>query len=99
MKLFEIARETAVYGRYSELIQRVSTAAKARHGRAFPPNVTGAIAAIALDMGVPWQLTKGFALIGRTLGTIAHIGEEIKNPMDHNINGVIKAALAYEFDS
>jgi hypothetical protein len=38
-------------------------------------------------------------LIGRTLGTIAHIGEEIKNPMDHNINGVIKAALAYELDS
>lgn len=99
VKLFEIARETAVYGRYCDLIQRVSTAAKARHGRAFPPNVTGAIAAIALDMGVPWQLTKGFALIGRTLGTIAHIGEEIKNPMGHNINGAIKAALAYEVDA
>jgi citrate synthase len=99
VKLFQIARETAVHGRCCELIQRVSAAAKARHGRAFPPNVTGAIAAIALDMGVPWQLTKGFALIGRTLGTIAHIGEEIKNPMDHNINGVIKAALVYELDS
>jgi len=48
---------------------------------------------------VPWQLTKGFALIGRTLGTIAHIGEEIKNPMGHNINGAIKAALVYELDS
>lgn len=99
VKLLEIARETAVYGRYCDLIQRVSAAAKARHGRAFPPNVTGAIAAIALDMGIPWQLTKGFALIGRTLGTIAHIGEEIRNPMEKNINGAIKAALAYELDS
>jgi citrate synthase len=98
VKLFQIARETGVYGRYCELIQRVSAAAKTRHGRAFPPNVTGAIAAIALDMGVPWQLTKGFALIGRTLGTIAHIGEEIKNPMGHNINNAIKAALVYEAD-
>jgi citrate synthase len=49
-------------------------------------------------MGVPWQLTKAFALIGRTLGTIAHIGEEIKNPMDANINAAIKAQLAYELD-
>ncbi|HWP57627.1 MAG TPA: citryl-CoA lyase [Candidatus Acidoferrales bacterium] len=96
VKLFEIARETGVYGRYSELIQRVSAAAKERHGRAFPPNVTGAIAAIALDMGVPWQLTKGFALIGRTLGTIAHIGEEIKNPTWQALNSAIKAQLVYE---
>jgi citrate synthase len=96
--LFKIARETGVYGRYCELIQRVCAAAKEKHGRAFPPNVTGGIAAVALDLGVPWQLTKGFALIGRTLGTIAHIGEEIRHPMAPNINRAIKAALAYEVE-
>jgi citrate synthase len=94
--LFKIARETGVYGRYCELIQAVCTAAHTYHGRAFPPNVTGGIAAIALDLGVPWQLTKGFALIGRTLGTIAHIGEEIRNPMAANINKAIKSALVYQ---
>jgi citrate synthase len=99
VKLFQIARETGIYRRYCELIQRVSAAAKARHGRAFPPNVTGAIGAIGLDMGIPWQLTKGFALIGRTLGTIAHIGEEIKNPMARNISNAIRAALVYEVES
>jgi len=98
VKLFQIARETGVYGRYCELIERVSVAAKAHHNRSFPPNVTGAIAAIALDMGIPWQLTKGFALIGRTLGTIAHIGEEIRNPMAENINKAIKDALVYEVE-
>ena len=77
----------------------MSTAAKAHHNRSFPPNVTGAIAAIALDMGIPWQLTKGFALIGRTLGTIAHIGEEIRNPMAENINKAIKDALVYKVDA
>ena len=99
VKLFQIARETGVYGRYCELIQRVSTAAQAQHKRSFPPNVTGAIAAIALDMGIPWQLTKGFALIGRTLGTIAHIGEEIRHPMAENINKAIKDALVYELET
>lgn len=95
VKLFQIARETGVYGRYCELLQRISDAAGAR-GRKLPVNVTGAIAAIALDMGLPWQLTKSFALIGRALGALAHIGEEIRNPMVGNINAAIKSALLYE---
>jgi citrate synthase len=97
-RLFQIARETGVYGRYCELIQKIRQAAEARHGRVLPVNVTGAIGAIALDMGLPWQLTKAFALIGRTLGAIAHIGEEIRNPMTDNINRAIKAELVYDFD-
>ena len=98
-RLFEIARETGVYGRYCDLIQQICKAAEARHGRRLPVNVTGAIGAIALDMGLPWQLTKAFALIGRTLGAIAHIGEEIRNPMTDNINSAIKSRLVYDFDS
>lgn len=98
-RLFEVARETRVYGRYCDLIQQICKAAEERHGRRLPVNVTGAIGAIALDMGLHWQLTKAFALIGRTLGAIAHIGEEIRNPMADNINGAIKSQLVYDFDS
>jgi citrate synthase len=97
-RLFEIARETGVYGRHCELIQQICKAAEAQHGRRLPVNVTGAIGAIALDMGLPWQLTKGFALIGRTLGAVAHIGEEIRRPMAENINSAIKSQMAYDFD-
>jgi len=98
-RLFEIARETGVYGRYCEFIQAIRKAAEARHKRVLPVNVTGAIGAIALDMGLPWQLTKAFALIGRTLGAIAHIGEEIRSPMTDNINRAIKAELVYDFET
>ena len=98
-RLFQIAQETGVYGRYCEFIQKIHQAAEARHKRTLPINVTGAIAAIALDMGLPWQLTKAFALIGRTLGAIAHIGEEIRSPMTDNINRAIKSELVYDFDS
>jgi len=98
-RLFEIAKETGVYGRYCEFIQKIRKAAEARHDRILPVNVTGAIGAIALDMGLPWQLTKAFALIGRTLGAIAHIGEEIRSPMTDNINRAIKAELVYDFES
>jgi len=97
-RLFQIARETEVFGRYCELLQRISHTAEARHGRRLPINVTGAIAATALDMGLPWQITKAFALIGRTLGAIAHVSEEMRNPMARNIDAAIKSALAYEPD-
>ena len=97
-RLFEVAREMGVYGRYCDLIHRVSAAAEARGGRRLPVNVTGAIAAISLDLGLPWQMAKAFALIGRTLGAVAHIGEEIRNPMALNIDAAIKGALRYEPD-
>ncbi len=92
--LFEIARETKSYGKHCELIQKVAHFAAAKYQRKLPVNVTGAIAAIALDMGLPWQITKTFALIGRTLGAMAHIGEEIQNPMTPAINAAIRASIA-----
>jgi citrate synthase len=94
--LLNIARDTGVYGKYCELIQRLSQLSSERRKRLIPVNVTGAIAAIALDMGYPWQISKAFALIGRTLGAIGHIAEEIENPMATQIDLAVKQALVYE---
>jgi citrate synthase len=94
--LFGIAKETGVHGKYCELLQALSKLASERRKRLIPVNVTGAIGAIALDMGYPWQITKAFALIGRTLGAIGHIAEEIQNPMATQIDAAIKQALVYE---
>jgi citrate synthase len=94
--LYQIARDTGVYGNYCELIQRISRISSERRKRLIPVNVTGAIASIALDMGFSWQITKAFALIGRTLGALGHIAEEIRNPMATNIDAVIKNAIDYQ---
>lgn len=94
--LFQIAKDTGACGRYCELIQRISKLSEERRKRRIPVNVTGAIAAIALDMGFPWQITKAFALIGRTLGVMGHIAEEIRNPMATQIDAAIKQAIVYE---
>jgi len=95
-RLFTVAKDTGVYGRHCELLQSLSKLASERRKRLIPVNVTGAIAAIALDMGFPWQITKAFALIGRTLGVMGHIAEEIRNPMATQIDAAIKQALVYE---
>jgi citrate synthase len=94
--LFGIAKENKIYGSYCELLQKLSEVASQRRKRLIPVNVTGAIAAIALDMGFPWQITKAFALIGRTLGVMGHIAEEIRNPMATQIDAAIKQAIVYE---
>jgi citrate synthase len=94
--LFGIAKENEIYGSYCELLQKLSEVASQRRKRLIPVNVTGAIAAIALDMGFPWQITKAFALIGRTLGVMGHIAEEIRNPMATQIDAAIKQAIVYE---
>ena len=94
--LFGIAKETGVYGKYCDLLQALSKVATERRKRLIPVNVTGAIGAIALDMGYPWQITKAFALIGRTLGAIGHIAEEIQSPMAPQIDAAVKQALVYE---
>lgn len=95
-RLYRIARDNGVYGNYCELIQCISRISSERRKRLIPVNVTGAIASIALDMGFSWQITKAFALIGRTLGALGHIAEEIRNPMAANIDAVIKEALDYQ---
>jgi hypothetical protein len=49
--------------------------------RLLPINVTGATAAIAPDIGFRGQIARGFALMSRTLEALAHVQEEIDEPI------------------
>lgn len=40
-------------------------------------NVDGGIAAVASEMGFDWRLGKGFFIIGRVPGLVAHVYEEL----------------------
>ena len=93
VRLFTIARETEVYGRHCELLELIVNATERHMSRRLPVNVTGAIGAISLDLGLPWQISKAFALVGRTLGTMAHIREEIEMPAAPAIDAAIRGAL------
>jgi citrate synthase len=98
-RLFEVAKETKVYGRYCELLQKIGKIADERVGRHLPVNVTGAIAAISMDMGLNWQMSKTFAILGRALGGLAHVGEEIRRPIARGISDLIRQNLQYEPES
>lgn len=94
-RLFAIAHQTGSYGRHCALLERIASVAGARHGRALPVNVTGAIAAIASDLGFRWQITRAFALLGRALGALAHIQEEIDMPVSDLLIEQVRAETGY----
>lgn len=95
-RLLELARETEVYGRYCQLLEKVAAEAERRFGRRLPINVTGGIAGVACDLGLSWQMAKAFALVGRTLGSMAHIQEEIEMPSAPAIDAAVRGVLETE---
>jgi citrate synthase len=95
-RLFEIAQETKVYGHYCDLLRKIGKIADQKVGKHLPVNVTGAIAAISLDMGIHWQMSKSFAILGRALGGLAHVGEEIRRPIARGLSNLIRDNLQYE---
>lgn len=75
--LFQIARETGFYGKHSAFAEAVHTELNAVSSKKLPINVDGAMGAIISDMGFDWRIAKGFFIIGRVPGLVAHIYEEM----------------------
>ena len=75
--LFDIAAQHGYSGRHIELCRAVETALEQSLGRKLPINVDGAIAAVISDMGFDWRLGKGFFIISRVPGLLAHAYEEL----------------------
>lgn len=76
-QIFEKAKTLGFYGETCELVAKVEAVLQEKKGKKIPVNVDGAIAAVVSDMGFDWRLGKGFFIIGRVVGLIAHIFEEI----------------------
>jgi len=74
--LFGIAEDEGVSGAHVVLARAIEDELAAQTGRALPVNVDGAIAAVISDMGFDWRLGKGFFIISRTPGLVAHAFEE-----------------------
>jgi citrate synthase len=80
-RLFEVASDNGVSGRHVELMKVVAEQASATLGRQLPVNATGAIGAIASDLELPWQVCRGLAVMARAIGLVAHLQEELEEPL------------------
>lgn len=77
IQIFEKAKSLGFYGEHCELAVAVEKVLEEKKGKKIPINVDGAIAAVVSDMGFDYRLGKGFFLIGRVVGLVAHIFEEM----------------------
>ena len=59
----------------------VGTEATRAYGKHFPVNVSGAIGAVASELGLDWRICRGIGVMARSIGLVAHLWEEIRNPL------------------
>jgi len=75
VRLFEIARETGFYGNYCKLVEEIQKL------KGITLNATGAIGALACELGLEWPAVRGLGVMARAIGLVGHILEESKQPM------------------
>ena len=52
---------------------------KLRTKKVLPINIDGALAALFLELGFDWRLARGFFILSRVAGLVAHAHEEAVN--------------------
>jgi len=80
-RMFEIAREEGFSGAHVRLMRQVAVEASEAYGRHLPVNVSGAIGAVASELGLDWRICRGIGVVARSIGLVAHLYEEIRNPL------------------
>lgn len=75
--LFGIAEQLGVAGAHVQLVRMLDREIAASLGRRLPVNVTGALAALLLDLGFSWKAIRGLVIAPRTTGLLAHVVEEL----------------------
>lgn len=99
VRLFALAAENGFLGWFVRLMGAIAEEAAAVYGRPLPVNATGAIAAIASEMGMPWRMTRGIAVIARAVGLVAHVQEEMESPTAAEIWSWVEAEAGDDSDS
>ena len=75
-RLFELAQDNGVSGKYNEMSQAIQKALLEILGKNLPINVDGAIAAVLCELNIPSELANAFFIMARLPGLLAHIYEE-----------------------
>ncbi|RKJ99235.1 citryl-CoA lyase [Alicycliphilus denitrificans] len=83
--LAEISRENDCFGKHWRLAYAIERVLKDEQGKDLPLNAVAAIGAIVADMGWEPLLARGFMLVGRAAGLLAHLFEERQQPVGQQI--------------
>ncbi|HEX7456752.1 MAG TPA: citryl-CoA lyase [Candidatus Nanoarchaeia archaeon] len=74
--LLEVAEKTGFKGKYIQVALEIEKELEKAVGKKLCLNIDGVTAALISEMGFDWRLGKGFFIIGRIAGLVAHVYEE-----------------------
>jgi citrate synthase len=97
-RLYELADEEGVLGPHLRLLEHVAEAHEQVSGRHLPINGAGAGGAALVDVGIPAGSVRGFALIARTVGLVAHLAEEAEHPIGRPLAADVEGRARGEHD-
>ncbi|MGH1354632.1 MAG: citryl-CoA lyase [Thalassovita sp.] len=83
-RLFQIATENDMDGRYVSMIQAIHAAMEQDKGKRITLNATGALAALCCEFDLPWTVVRGIGVMARSIGLVGHILEETRQPLAFN---------------
>ncbi|MBV7481707.1 citryl-CoA lyase [Bordetella sp. BOR01] len=96
VKLLELARaEPDLAGKWVGALELLALTVDSVYGRHITINATGAVAALLGELGIPTKLMRGFAVISRAAGLVAHVAEEQQCPSGRFIWETIDREIPY----
>ncbi|WP_343654214.1 citryl-CoA lyase [Paraburkholderia caribensis] len=94
-RLLALADTHGVAGAHVGALREIVTQMSTVYGRTLAVNVSGAIPAVLLDVGFPMHAMKGIPLLARTASLVAHLLEEVANPIGFAMAHAGEAAISY----
>ena len=92
VRLFALARETGFYGKYCALMEAIGKE------KGMVVNATGAIGALACELGLDWRAVRGIGVMARAVGLVGHLLEESRQPMAEAIWHQVEAQATQHID-
>jgi len=93
-RMYAIAAEAGALGPHLRALEFVAESAAGRAGRRLPINGAGAAGAALADLGFAPEIVRGFALLARTAGVVAHLAEEMERPLGMSLFRDVDERLA-----
>jgi citrate synthase len=94
--LFDVARAAGTDLRFVAITEAVEAQMPAVLKKDLKLNVSGAIPAVLLGAGFPVQALKGVPILARTAGLIAHLYEEIQQPIGFALSYQATREMVYD---
>jgi len=94
-RLFQVSRECGGGQRFVQIAEAVEAAIPAVMNRDLKLNVSAAIPAVLLGVGFPVAALKGVPMLARTAGLIAHLNEELEDPIGFALS--YQATTGFEY--